>query len=151
MNPRQHQPAVPLRDDGATKRCPVCHHRFVVMGRGQYCSDGCRKKAWRLRHQTTAVPVVVPAPGVPRRSVTVYVCPVCDTKALGVQRCEDCGTFMTRVGVGGECPSCSEPVAVCDLLDDATVVTWQPAAPPTAAVPTVPVLAGSRSERGARR
>jgi hypothetical protein len=126
VNPRP-QSAVSLRDGSATRACPVCQHPFRVVGRGQYCSDGCRKKAWRLRHQTTAAPVVVPAPGVPRRSLTVYACPTCDTRALGVQRCEECGAFMTRVGVGGECPACCEPVAVCELLDDATVVSWQPA------------------------
>src|ERR1700730_13876246 len=93
MKPRHHRPAERLRDDDATKVCPVCQHRFQVVGRGQYCSDGCRKKAWRLRHQSAAAPVVVPAPGVSRRSLTVYTCQTCDTKALGVQRCEDCGAF----------------------------------------------------------
>ena len=151
MKPRQDQPTAPWRDDGATKLCPVCQHSFSVVGRGQYCSDGCRKKAWRLRHQTTAVPVVVPAPGVPRRSLTVYACQACDTRALGVQRCEDCGSFMTRVGLGGECPACSEPVAVSELLDDATVVSWPPATWPTTAVPAVRTLTMSPSERGARR
>jgi hypothetical protein len=106
MKPHSHRPAAPLRDDGATTLCPVCQRPFAVVGRVRYCSDGCRKRAWRLRHQTTAVPVVVPAPGVSRRSLTVYVCQACDTKALGVQRCEDCGGFMSRVGLGGECPCC---------------------------------------------
>jgi hypothetical protein len=125
-----------LRDDGATKECPVCEHRFTAVGRSQYCSDVCRKKAWRLRHQTSAAPVVVPVRGVPRRSLTVYVCPACDTKTLGVQRCEDCSVFMNKVGLGGECPACSEPVAVCELLDGAAVLSWQPA---------------TRSEQGERR
>ena len=84
-----------------------------------------------MRHQSLAVPVVVPAPGVPRRSVTVYACQGCGARAVGVQRCEDCGSFMTRVGLGGECPACSEPVAVCELLDDALVVSGQPATSPT--------------------
>lgn len=149
MNPRQHPPATSFRDDDATKLCPVCQHRFKVVGRGQYCSAGCRKKAWRLRHQTPAVPVVVPAPGIPRRSLTVYACQACDTRALGAQRCDDCGAFMTRVGLGGECPSCSEPVAVCELVDEATVVSWQPATPPATTVAAT--LTVSQSEGGARR
>ena len=147
MKPGQHPPAQPWRDDGATKLCPVCQHRFKAVGQAQYCSDGCRKKARRLRHRTAAVPVVVPAPGVPRRSLTVYACQACDTKALGVQRCEDCGSFMTRVGLGGECPACSEPVAVCELLHDATVVSWQPAK----VAPAGPTLSVTASERGTRR
>jgi hypothetical protein len=135
MKSGQHPPAEPWRDDDATKLCPVCQHRMSVVGRGQYCSDSCRKKAWRRRHQTFAVPVVVPAPGLSRRSLTVYACQACDTRALGVQRCEDCGAFMTRVGLGGECPCCCEPVAVCELLDDATAVSWQPARSPATAAP----------------
>ena len=147
MKHRQPEPSASLRDDDATKLCPVCRLPFSVVGRGQYCGDSCRKKAWRLRHRTTAVPVVVPAPGVPRRSLTVYACPDCDTRALGVQRCEDCGSFMTRVGLGGECPACSEPVAVSELLDVATVVSW----PPARAAPAGRTLSVSPSERGARR
>jgi hypothetical protein len=148
MKPRHHPPAERLRDDDATKVCPVCQHRFQVVGRGQYCSDGCRKKAWRLRHQSAAGPVVVPAPGVSQRSLTVYTCQTCDTKALGVQRCEDCGAFMTRVGLGGECPGCLEPVAICELLDDATVLSWQPATPATIPAPATAVRP---PQRGARR
>jgi hypothetical protein len=136
MKPGQHPPARAWRDDDETKLCPVCQHRFMVVGGGHYCSDGCRKKAWRLRHQTVAVPIVVPAPGVPRRSLTVYTCQVCGTRALGVQRCEDCGAFMTRVGLGGECPCCSDPVAVCELVDGTTVLSWQPAMRSPSAVPS---------------
>ncbi len=124
MKSRKDQLVIPWRDDGATTLCPVCRHSFSVVGRGQYCSDSCRKKAWRLRHQLSAVPDVVPVPGVPRRTLTVYACEACGTRALGRQRCDDCGAFMTRVGLGGECPACSEPVAVCELVDDTAVVSW---------------------------
>jgi len=151
MNPGRYRSVTPSRDDDATKLCPVCRHRFSVVGRGQYCSDGCRKKAWRLRHQTIATPVVVPAPGVSRRSLTIYACQTCETRALGVQRCEDCGAFMTRVGLGGECPCCSEPVAVCELLDRTTVVSWPPAEPPTPAALAVGTLSRTRSQQGGRR
>jgi hypothetical protein len=61
------------------------------------------------------VPAVVPAPGQPRRPITVYEC-VCGYRALGEQRCEECGSFMSRVGVGGPCPNCDEPVAVAELV-----------------------------------
>ena len=143
----------PLRDDGTTVVCPMCQRRFTPFGRGQYCSDYCRKKAWRRRHQPALVPVVVPAPGVPRRPITVYECAVCGTRALGDQRCETCGAFMGRVGLGGLCPECFEPVAVTDLLDEHTTAWVQPGAPPapptrrqrsTGATPTATTKGGRR-------
>jgi len=36
---------------------------------------------------------------------------------LGQQRCEDCRTFMRRVGVGSTCPECMEPISVEELLN----------------------------------
>ena len=107
----------PSGDDTATIACPMCQRPFTPLGRGRWCSDRCRKKAWRRRHQRPAAPIVVPAAGRPRRAITVYACDTCDTRALGQQRCDDCGAFMRRIGIGGHCPSCDEPVAVCDLLD----------------------------------
>jgi hypothetical protein len=50
------------------------------------------------------------------RDTTVYVCPSCETRFLGQQRCPDCGLFCRRVGPGGPCPHCEEPVALADLL-----------------------------------
>ena len=35
---------------------------------------------------------------------------------LGTQRCDECGVFCKRVGPGGPCPHCDEPVAVADLI-----------------------------------
>jgi hypothetical protein len=49
-------------------------------------------------------------------SLTVYECDGCGARALGRQRCTDCSTFMRRVGFGGACPLCDEPVAVADLI-----------------------------------
>jgi hypothetical protein len=105
------------RDDAATRLCPVCERPYIASGRAVYCSDGCRKKAWRRRRTPRRAPVVVPAPGRPLRPVTVYACEACGTAALGVQRCDECGAFMTRVGIGGLCPHCEGPVAVCDLVE----------------------------------
>jgi hypothetical protein len=45
---------------------------------------------------------------------------------LGQQRCPDCGLFCRRIGPGGLCPHCDEPVALADLL---------PAAPAGKAAP----------------
>ncbi|MGH8303449.1 MAG: hypothetical protein ACRET5_18515 [Steroidobacteraceae bacterium] len=107
----------PSRDDAATAACPVCKERFNPSGRRRYCCDGCRRKAWARRHQRPVAPVVVPAPGRPRRPVTVYECDGCGTRALGDQYCEGCRSFMRRVGVGGHCPECDAPVAVSDLIE----------------------------------
>ncbi|MGH7429761.1 MAG: hypothetical protein ACREJ4_15600 [Candidatus Methylomirabilaceae bacterium] len=52
--------------------------------------------------------------------MTVYKCPACGIRAVGDQRCE-CGSFMSRVGLGGRCPHCDEPVAVDDLLAEEVV------------------------------
>ena len=43
----------------------------------------------------------------------MWVCGVCHESRE--QRCEDCGTFMRRVGIGGHCPACDEPVTIDEL------------------------------------
>jgi len=52
----------------------------------------------------------------PRKDHTVYQCPECHTRQLGSQYCEDCHTFMRRLGAGGMCP-CGELVTFEELLD----------------------------------
>lgn len=113
-------PGGPSRDDAATVGCPVCERLFVAGGRGRYCSDGCRKTAWRRRHQTPAAVIVVPDRR-PRRPITVYECASCGERSLGEQRCNSCGTFAARVGLGGLCPHCDLPVAVDDLVDPSMI------------------------------
>jgi len=122
MTTQTSAPRSPSRDDPGTTRCPVCDRRFTPAGRQTYCSTACRKTAFRRRHQHTAPAVTVPTAR-PRRQITVYECPDCGGRLLGEQRCPDCHTFARRIGVGGSCPHCEEPVAVTDLLDQATVTT----------------------------
>jgi hypothetical protein len=50
------------------------------------------------------------------RLAIVYRCTECDTRYLGEQRCVDCQRFCKRVGPGGACPHCDEPVAIADLI-----------------------------------
>ncbi len=52
-----------------------------------------------------------------RREHTVYACTECDQRYLGQQWCGDCTRPCTRVGVGGLCTSCDEPVVVDELLN----------------------------------
>ena len=56
------------------------------------------------------------APERAKRDATVYECPTCETRYLANQYCSDRRTFCRRVGCGGGCPHCDEPVAINDLL-----------------------------------
>ena len=110
-------PEVPLRNDGETMvPCGVCSTPFHPVGRQRFCTPACRQLAWRRRHPT-------PLPATPSRAPrpsTVYQCPACDSRSLGEQYCCDCATFRRRVGPGGLCPACEEPVALTDLLPTLT-------------------------------
>ena len=106
--------ASPSRNDGLTIACPVCGRGFHPVGRRRFCSDACRQAAWRQRH-----PAPLPAlPARPPRVTIVYECPECSARYLGEQRCADCQRFCRRVGPGGPCPHCDEPIALVDLLPD---------------------------------
>jgi hypothetical protein len=103
-------PSTPSRNDDVTILCPVCQvRRFVPIGRQRVCSPACRQAAFRRRHAATVDPVVVP-PHRPRRDRTIYECPSCEMRYLGNQRCSECGVFCRRVGAGGLCPECGEPL-----------------------------------------
>ena len=115
------------RNDAAPDRpsptCLLCAAPRLS-GRGRYCSAACRQRAFRLRH--TALPNLEEGllrNALRRRSTltehTVYECPACETRYLGEQRCPACNTFARRLGPGGPCPHCDEPVAVTDLLVNA--------------------------------
>ena len=101
--------------------CPVCWTPFTKIGRQLYCTQTCRKTAWKRRNAT---PVEVTEPVVPqgirRLDVTIYECPTCNTRYHGEQWCHDCNQPCTRVGLGGLCPHCDEPVAISDLIDTLT-------------------------------
>lgn len=109
----------PSRNDGVTIACPRCGRVFAPAGRQRFCSAACRQAAWRRRHGPP--PPALPAR--PPRSATVYECPTCGARFLGEQRCPDCQQFCRRVGPGGPCPHCDEPVAVTDLLSFAEPAT----------------------------
>ncbi|PZS40355.1 MAG: hypothetical protein DLM62_03360 [Pseudonocardiales bacterium] len=112
--------AVPPRDDTGTtrpdRRCSGCGERFTPTGRALHCSSTCRKRVFRTRHRA---PAMVELAGVPprgtRREHTVYQCPDCGDRQLGVQRCADCGRFGRALGLGGACPGCGDPVTLDDL------------------------------------
>jgi predicted nucleic acid-binding Zn ribbon protein len=97
--------------------CPVCGRAFPS-GRRRFCSAACRQAAWRRRRTARPpAPAIPPRASRPPRSDVVYECPVCGARYLGEQRCADCQRFCRRVGLGGRCPHCDEPVAVDDLIN----------------------------------
>ncbi len=95
---------------GRVIACARCGTPFAPSGRRRYCSDACKQADWRARQ---AAP---PAPESSRPAHTVYECPSCETRYLGVRRCGECNVFCRRVGPGGLCPHCDEPVAHQDLV-----------------------------------
>ena len=99
-----------VRNDTATLLCPQCGTPFTPFGRRQWCSDACRQTAWRRRN-------AAPQPVLPAKNTTIYQGPDCDTRYLGQQRCADCNTWCQRIGPGGTCPHCDEPVAIEDLTN----------------------------------
>ena len=60
----------------------------------------------------------------------VYECPECEERYRAERRCPDCQLFTRRLGRGGQCPHCQEPLAIAELAAGV--------APPTAARAPVP-------------
>lgn len=105
----------PSRNDSVTTRsCPRCGTSFVALGRRRWCSDACRQAGHRLRHQPTPTTLELPQPQ-PAKPGTVYACPSCQQRYLGEQYCPDCSTFCRRLGYGGTCPCCDEPISRDEL------------------------------------
>jgi hypothetical protein len=102
--------------------CPLCQRSFTPVGRQRYCSDACRAAAYRRRRHSQRPTITVPKVQ-PRRAITVYECDSCGYRALGEQRCPDCATFMRKIGMGGECPCCGEPVSILELLNQEDIAT----------------------------
>lgn len=114
------QPDTPSCHDAVTTTCPVCQHHFTPTGRQKFCSDACRAAAYRRRRDADRPPLTIPKAR-PRRPITVYECDSCGTRAVGDQRCPDCSTFMRKIGLGGNCPHCDDPVAITELLDQEVI------------------------------
>jgi len=108
---------IAVRDDGVTMACEHCGKTFDASGRRLFCSNACRQLAFQARRGTPPLRLE----RAPKDS-TVYYCPDCNTRYLGAQRCEDCDRFCRRLGAGGLCPCCDEPVALKDLLEGVTIM-----------------------------
>ena len=119
--PSQHPPdPTPSCHDSVTMTCPTCGQPFTPTGRRKYCSNACRAAAYRQRRDA-AGPVLAVPKAQPRRPITVYECDSCGARAVGHQICETCRSFMRRVGIGGLCPACDDPVAIVELVGDGVI------------------------------
>ena len=107
----------PVRDDTATTATPClrCGVAFDRLGRQRFCSTACRQSAWRQRRAAPIEPIVAKAD-------VVYECADCEARYLGDQRCELCNRWCRRVGPGGDCPHCGDPVAITDILSPEQLV-----------------------------
>jgi hypothetical protein len=109
----------PSCDDNVatTALCPVCGTAFRPVRRQRYCTQACRQAAYRARNpDPPADTTIAIAARTQRRDITVYLCADCDQRYLGAQWCHDCQRPCTRVGLGGSCPHCDQPVAVDDII-----------------------------------
>ena len=107
----------PPTDDA--RCCPVCA-TALPSTRARYCSDACKQRAYRLRHGDRSIPALrqpaadLDRPG-DRLRHTVYACPTCEARYLGERRCPDCHRFCRKLGPGGACPHCDEPILLTEL------------------------------------
>src|SRR6266849_7408447 len=80
--------ATPSRNDrrnDTAATCPACGQPFTPSGRRRWCSDACRQAAWRRRHPAPGPAAAgLPAPRRPARDATIYQCPECDERYLGL-------------------------------------------------------------------
>jgi hypothetical protein len=109
--------SIPSHNGSVTDRCLVCGGSLPPGRPRTTCSDRCRQTAWRRRHQSSSLPVKNLPTARRIKDHTVYQCPACDTRLLGQQRCDDCNIFCRRLGPGGQCPCCDEPITIEELLE----------------------------------
>ena len=111
--------AVPPGD--GPRGCPVCATP-LPSARARYCSAACKQRAYRLRQADRTAPDQTALARELRRlrtrvAHTLYECPTCGERYLGVQRCPDCQHFCRALGLGGACPHCDQLILSTELLD----------------------------------
>lgn len=113
---RDGTPALP-----ETQGCPLCAGP-LPSPRARYCSEACKQRAYRLRQAERANPDPTALARELKRlralvAHTLYECPTCGERYLGVQRCPDCQHFCRALGLGGACPHCDELLLLADILN----------------------------------
>ena len=89
--------------------------------RARYCSVACKQRAYRRRQiDVTATDADLLAIELKRLGElvahTIYECPDCGERFVAAQRCPDCHRFCRKLGLGGCCPDCRQPVLLAELL-----------------------------------
>lgn len=116
-----------MRDDTRNDRqlaqgtCPMCSRTFPIEGRSVYCGPTCRQRAFRLRHRQLDGAALTDLADLLRRerrliAQTVYECPACLERFLGVRRCGECNLMCRKLGVGGRCSGCDDILTIMDLI-----------------------------------
>ena len=105
---------------GAEPRCLTCTTPLSSR-RARYCSDACKQRAYRLRQvDLTATDADLLATELQRLGElvahTIYECPDCGERFVAERRCPDCHRFCRKLGLGGCCPDCQQPILLAELL-----------------------------------
>jgi len=117
------------RDDGAAnsaslRRCLACGVLFEGRSRALYHSRACQQQAYRLRRRKGREPLLATWTRELRErralvAQTVYECVRCEERYLGERRCPTCNLMCRKLGLGGRCLHCDEPMLVIELLGGA--------------------------------
>ena len=118
-----HPPDAPVRYGtryGSEPHCLVCA-ADLPSRRARYCSDACKQRAYRLRQADLTVTDTASLVTEFKRRAdllahTIYECPDCGERFVAEQRCPDCHRFCRKLGLGGCCPDCQQPVLLAELL-----------------------------------
>ena len=105
---------------GAVPCCLVCTASLPPR-RARYCSVACKQRAYRLRQvDVSATDADLLATGLERLGElvahTIYECLDCGDRFVGERQCPDCHRFCRKLGLGGCCPDCQQPVLLAELL-----------------------------------
>lgn len=129
-------PGSPWRNDMVTTTaagqlpCPVCSSGFTPIRRQRFCSPAYRQAAWRARQPA---PIALSDPGPTGRGSSRRRSPTTPAPSakryLAEQWCPDCNHPCRRLGSGGLCPFCEEPITVDELLGREQNQTTSPANP----------------------
>jgi 5-methylcytosine-specific restriction endonuclease McrA len=97
--------------------CAVCGTSLHGRADQRYCTPACRQSAYRARTSTATLQPQLTPTGRSRRDHTVYECAYCGQRLAGEQWCPECQRPARRIGPGGFCPSCGDPITIADLTE----------------------------------
>ena len=111
-------PEDPLRDSSVTATgCLICAAPLPGRADRRYCSPACRQAAHRRRsNPPTPIPTKA-LTGRTRLQHSVYEGDDCGQRLAGQQWCPDCSRPCRRLGDGGECPNCGDPITITELIE----------------------------------